>query len=66
MFNRVFGFIFMLFETNFVLMLFALMLFGTQSIKKFIFGQRSIAIVYGFLRIMAAIIFTASSLAVSG
>ena len=29
MFNRVFGFIFMLFDTNFVLMLFALMLFGT-------------------------------------
>ena len=41
MFNRVFGFIFMLFETNFnfllvetnfVFMLFAYMLFGTESI----------------------------------
>ena len=29
LFNRVFGFIFMFFETNFVFMLFALMLFGT-------------------------------------
>ena len=37
-----------------------------EAFHKFIFGQRSMAIIYGFLRIMSAIISTASSLAVSG